>query len=318
MVSYRRNGIYRSIVIAALGWLSLVGGGPGPEKNAQSKQPASQSTVRGKVVQPIFRTPEPPIASSPDTGCKKGRDKRQSDLCAQWKAADAAWDAARADESQLFVGWIGLILGFVTMGAAIAAAVYAKRAAVATEETVGIARDGIEGAAAALAIAERNANAAQKLVETNVDSSRRELRAYITISAIQIETLQQFKRPKATVTISNAGKTPAHNVQTSIRIGWREYDFDESTLEMSPPNDFDQIFSVGPDNKIITHCFFPDEWNDDFSERLRLKFIKIVVFGVITYSDVFGMRHEATIRSYHDADTPAGLTLQMKSGNTEI
>ncbi len=58
------------------------------------------------------------------------------------------------------------------MIAAIAAALYARRAAVATEETVGIAREGVAGAAEALAIADRNAAAAVKMSEAAQEANR--------------------------------------------------------------------------------------------------------------------------------------------------
>lgn len=53
--------------------------------------------------------------------CRPGEDNRKSDLCAQWKAADAAADSAEYSLHGLFVGAI-------TMVAAIAAAVFAKLA----------------------------------------------------------------------------------------------------------------------------------------------------------------------------------------------
>ena len=58
------------------------------------------------------------------------------------------------------------------MGAAIAAAIYARRAAVATEETVGIARDATEGASAALAIAERTATAAVEASQAGREANK--------------------------------------------------------------------------------------------------------------------------------------------------
>lgn len=65
--------------------------------------------------------------------CERGFDNRRSDLCAQWKAADAAIEGAK---------W-AMWTFFVTAGAFIAAgaaAIYAQRAAIATERTADIAR----------------------------------------------------------------------------------------------------------------------------------------------------------------------------------
>jgi hypothetical protein len=125
---------YRCIIVAVAG-LILIGANPAPQTSGQGKQANSTQTVSAKPQGADPASPKQEVAQRPDPGCNDRRDNRDSDLCAQWKAADAAYDAARAGESQVLIGWIGLVLGFITMGAAIAAAVYAKSAA-------GSARDG--------------------------------------------------------------------------------------------------------------------------------------------------------------------------------
>ncbi|MGV3511299.1 MAG: hypothetical protein ACO1OX_04770 [Novosphingobium sp.] len=64
-----------------------------------------------------------------DQPCEEGENKRSSDLCAQWKAADAAKSAANA--TWLF-GALGSLIGGFTLAAAWSAAKWARRAA---EET---------------------------------------------------------------------------------------------------------------------------------------------------------------------------------------
>ncbi|MBI2260047.1 MAG: hypothetical protein HYU62_00045 [Caulobacterales bacterium] len=71
--------------------------------------------------------------------CDPGKDNRRSDLCAQWKAADSAAEAA------LWTRWTGIFtggglgVGFVTMVAAIAAAVFAAFASGHTKRSADIA-----------------------------------------------------------------------------------------------------------------------------------------------------------------------------------
>jgi hypothetical protein len=61
--------------------------------------------------------------------CAPGRDNRASDLCAQWKAADAAAEAAKwSGLTGIFTG-VALLIGFGTLAAAVAAAIYARDAA---------------------------------------------------------------------------------------------------------------------------------------------------------------------------------------------
>lgn len=176
---------YPYVILAAFGWLSL-GAHPVLPSKPQDDQPSRPHAV-GEQSAPVGpATPEPIVVPSPDAGCKRGSDQRRSDLCAQWKAADAGFDAARSAEYQTYIGAIGLVLGAITMGAAIAAALYARRAAVATEETVTIAREAADGAGAALAIAERNAAAAADQVKVAQDTASQQLRPWISIE-VEIE-----------------------------------------------------------------------------------------------------------------------------------
>lgn len=71
--------------------------------------------------------------SEHDKPCNKGGEDRGSDLCAQWKAADAA--KSSADATWAF-GYVGSLLGLLTLAAAGAAAWYARKAAKAASDTV--------------------------------------------------------------------------------------------------------------------------------------------------------------------------------------
>ncbi len=96
MVFDRGNGIYRCIFATLVG-LTLVSAAPkqGSEKggknpNAQSDAGQSSKPVTGQSSDTV-QIPQAPIHDRP---CDQGNDNRQSDLCAQWKAADAASEAA--------------------------------------------------------------------------------------------------------------------------------------------------------------------------------------------------------------------------------
>lgn len=69
-----------------------------------------------------------------DEGCEAGNDDRKSDLCAQWKAADAA-------SKTVLIGWWQVGLSFVTMLAAAGAVLYAKHAADAARAANQFTRD---------------------------------------------------------------------------------------------------------------------------------------------------------------------------------
>ncbi|RZK03356.1 MAG: hypothetical protein EOO76_02875 [Novosphingobium sp.] len=77
-----------------------------------------------------------------DKPCARGDDQRSSDLCAQWKAADAARSAA--DATWLF-GAVGTFIGGLTLAAAWSAAKWARKAAEHTREGNEIAKRTFEG-----------------------------------------------------------------------------------------------------------------------------------------------------------------------------
>lgn len=87
---------HRSVFLAFVG-LALIGAAPKPDnKNAgeqsQPKAETSQSrAATGKLIVPSMPVTQAPVLERP---CHEGQDNRQSDLCAQWKAADAANKAA--------------------------------------------------------------------------------------------------------------------------------------------------------------------------------------------------------------------------------
>ena len=102
---------YRRLLITALGWLSLTGqgqpAGDGPKSDRnleQGQRPAGTQEAANTIAAAIRDTIHP---IEQDQGCDKGKDQRQSDLCAQWKAADASQDAANYAFWALFISAIG-------------------------------------------------------------------------------------------------------------------------------------------------------------------------------------------------------------------
>ena len=123
---------YRCIILAAVGWLAL--GGASPSGNtSQREETGPKEEIANSVDRVADALDEANKPKRETTDCAKGTDDRRSDLCAQWKAADAAAQAADAADSTVTIGWFGLALAAITMGAAIAAAYFAKKAAEHTE-----------------------------------------------------------------------------------------------------------------------------------------------------------------------------------------
>lgn len=101
-------------IIAALAGLALAGASEPPQPSQQREQPAATQNTQqpAEIIASAIR--ETVIPRDKDEGCDEGDDRRESDLCAQWKAADAARDAANYAFIGLLVGIIGTALLFVT------------------------------------------------------------------------------------------------------------------------------------------------------------------------------------------------------------
>lgn len=189
---------YRNIFIAAFG-VVLLGAALPPDEREQAKQVPPrqpQQTVSGSPPEkqlPNQHTNEPPGYQSP---CHAGVDDRNSDLCAQWKAADAA------DRSAYWT-LVSTIIGCLTFAAASVAAYYAREAARHTKAGAEQAERGADAAVSAI----------EKAAEANVialDSQR----PWITISDVSqttpiFENTDQSIYTYRFIEINNVGEQPA-------------------------------------------------------------------------------------------------------------
>jgi hypothetical protein len=131
---------YRCIVIAACG-LALVGAAPIDGGNGQSNQTAAKSASGRQMDRLTAALEKLPQSEAKDAGCEAGQEKRDSDLCAQWKSADAASESAWWTAATFFASLIGIGLGAGTLFAAWSAAHWAKQAAAETKRSADFARD---------------------------------------------------------------------------------------------------------------------------------------------------------------------------------
>jgi hypothetical protein len=97
-------GGYRN-VFAALAGLALVGAGPEESKQPIQGNSATETQKASETIAAAIRQTISPTEK--DGGCQNGSDKRDSDLCAQWKAADAARDAANYALWTLLLSGVG-------------------------------------------------------------------------------------------------------------------------------------------------------------------------------------------------------------------
>ena len=183
------------VFVSALGLL-LVAAAPGTATvSTEPPKPASDKV-----------TPETIKLSAEMQPCERGSDNRKSDLCAQWKAADAASSSADWAYWTMLAGAVGLLIGGGTLFAAWRAAHWAKEAAKHTE--VGAQQS------------ERSAKAAEIALEQSRLASQTDLRAWVAtkVKLLDYNRKKDFADFSIEVCLSNIGKTPAFDVAVSYEI----------------------------------------------------------------------------------------------------
>ena len=111
MVSNSGNGIYRSVIVAIAG-LVLIGAGEPPKKAGYSDQTdAAKPEQHSAPTVPLNASETIPKVKSEkqQEPCGNSRYDSNDDLCAQWKAADAASDAAQWARWQLWLSGFGIV-----------------------------------------------------------------------------------------------------------------------------------------------------------------------------------------------------------------
>ncbi len=181
---------YRCILIAFVGWLSLAAAPPkDPAANPQGGTNREIASALNNLASALQKAPEP---SKHDEPCDPPSNKRSSDLCAQWKAADAAKSAAQA---AWWLGGLGALIGAFTLAAAWAAARWAKKAAIETE---------------------KGATAAEKAVAETQRIGEAQTRAYLSVVACNV--LFADGKPSLQPTIRNCGQSPALEVRWQAEV----------------------------------------------------------------------------------------------------
>lgn len=187
----RGDGIYRGIILATAGLMLI---GTSPSKQGHDKLQNANS-LASKSAAPNFASPEQPVAPSPDQGCEPGRDERKSDLCAQWKAADAASNAAQWAWWQIILSALGVVGLGLTLWFNFRALRLAEKADAETRD--------------ALDIAARNADAASKLVKITADANRPWIK--IDCGPIKYVKHEDFLEISCQVEFTNIGNTVARH-----------------------------------------------------------------------------------------------------------
>jgi hypothetical protein len=186
-------------------WWTLAFAAPGNGKEPQTAQPNGDQRIIHQLER-IAATLDKVSQERPaDAGCRAGKDNRQSDLCAQWKAADAAAESAWSAYAAFWAAIVGLLIGALTLIAAGFAAKFARDAAIHTEAGANEAK--------------RAADAAEQSLESSREVAQSDLRAWLDIdlTLVGCGRNDRFASITVNVELKNLGKTPALRTAVSVK-----------------------------------------------------------------------------------------------------
>lgn len=271
MVPNRSIGSYWSILLAIAGLATLGASPPNKDNGEPSENSNKQITpaFEGKTI----TLGEANKSSELEKPCKEGENQRSSDLCAQWKAADAAQSSSLA--AWLF-GALGSLIGGLTLAAAWSAAKWAKRAAQETERSA-------QAAEAALVESAKSAVAAQETLKSD--------RAWICHSSIQSGDVTNSTFIDMTIkkgfhfvfNWKNFGRSPATDVRITIghvvipqsaEIPTFNVDFREEPATSV----------IGPERMFNSPMIFLD---DDETAKFIDGPFKAIIYCKVEYRDIF-------------------------------
>jgi hypothetical protein len=280
------------LVIAVVGCLTAGAALGEPSQQPQPKQPQAPQAVQDTkppLAQDAVKSVQMVDPLAYERPCKPGHDDRNSDLCAQWKAADASAAAAKWAQISAYTGGIAAILLLVTL-------IYTGKATRA---------------------ADRAAQAAHAACKIATDSSQAQLRAYVNVMSVRITDVMPGCFPKAEVTFQNNGVTPAkqygHWIGLLIDDHPTFYDFSDESL-----NAINGKSVLAPNAVSHAYCQVAEPLTPEQYDLIMSGKAAIWIFGRAVYQDVFGGDRFLTYRHIFGGDVerhPKGLTSPCKEGN---
>jgi hypothetical protein len=255
------------------------------QSNAPEQQQAqNKSSPPNK---PVFRSPakfaEPVEPSEYYQPCGQPGSEGNSDLCAQWSAANAAREAAKWAWWQLWLSGFGVIGLVITLWFNFRALGIAERSEIETKD--------------ALAIAQKNADAAENHVLIAQDTAKRQLRAYVVVT--ELKRTEINGRQTVCIAIHNTGQTPAHNfvVGSSLRYGAPISVSDEIEPLLQSE---ESKGTIGPGHPVSMTHDMVDFLRIEMLRPLRTKRTELRIVGAIRYTDIFEDRHECRFNYLFD------------------
>lgn len=195
--------------------------------------------------------------------CDQPKNKEHADLCQQWRMAEAA-------EFQIWLSAIGVLLLIGTL-------IFTAIAARAARDAAKSAREAAD-AANSSAQSDREAN-----ILTQVHAGQ-QLRAYLHIDDTKGPDLDSGPPFIFEFFIKNGGQTPAYTVKQ-----WTGYTLGPHPLyqELPPPKAAPRYSAIiGAEGRVKVMAEI-DQYTPDEVMKIKGDAVRLYVFGVITYRDIF-------------------------------
>lgn len=150
--------------------------------------------------------------------------------------------------------------------------------------------------------------AAERSLEVAREQSRLELRAWVAVPAIRLDSESVKDRLIVTIELANTGRTPATNlcIHTRCMLGNNTMEPDLSALEnvQATGNGI-----IAPNQHVLASIPTRATW-----DKLRSRSHRFFVMGFASYEDVFRQPHRLTYCWLFDADTDAFKSYELHDG----
>jgi hypothetical protein len=201
------------------------------------------------------------------TPCRDPQGETESDLCAQWKAANAAADGAYWAKWGFWIACIGSAFLLWQI-------ILTRKAVEDTSEATD---------------AMREANQIAR------DAARRQLRAYIAVTEIEVRGLVVGKKPSYSCIIKNTGQTPAYGLRSINIVKASLIGPDDFRIRIGKP-EYISACDLGPGQEMPhvnrrNHPLTLKEW-----DLINSGEICMIFAGILTYTDAFGHFRRVTFR----------------------
>lgn len=220
------------------------------------------------------------IACSPNATPADNSERESAyDLRAQQEMADWALLMAIASIFGVAITGVGVVYVAFTLDE--------------TRKMTGEAAKATEAANKSVASSERAAKAAEDSVEVTRDTAKRQLRAYLVVSPGGITDIHPERTMQPAFKVANVGQTPASRCSTNCTAIIVPPDFAYTVPMPTVDEVIEEDSVVGPtQGHICTVADVPDTDSNIVNELARGE-KNVLVYGCVTYRDVFGERHSA-------------------------